>query len=232
MLPFFGRKFFPKTAVINMDDEHAEFFLSIPVERTYGYTLKDKHLCELIANECRMVVGDRVQFFHQNISSSRAEFLIGNVPFLLSLFGGEHHVANALAASTTALAAGVNLASAAIALTKITSIPGRLERIEEGQNFEVIVDYAFEPKAMNALYTAIESLSEKPHHIIHVAGGTGGGRDKARRGIIGEMIGNRADYFFVTNEDPYDEDPQKIISEVATGAKKIGFSFCTFCISW
>ncbi len=222
ILPFFGRKFFPKTAVINMDDEHAEFFLSIPVERTYGYTMKDKHLCELIANECRMVVSDHIQFFHKNIREARAEFTIGNVPFSLSLFGGEHHVANSLAAVGTALAVGVDLFSASNALKKIVSIPGRLERIVEGQNFEVIVDYAFEPKAMNALYKAIESLEEKPRRIIHVAGGTGGGRDKSRRSIIGGFIGKHADIFIVTNEDPYDEDPQKIIAEVAGGAKKVG----------
>lgn len=222
ILASFGNKPFPKTAVINMDDEHAKFFLSIPVGRTYGYTLKDKHLCELITNECRVVVADRVHFSQENFSQAKIEFMIGNVSFTLPLFGGVHHISNALAASTAGAAAGVDLLTSSQSLRKITSIPGRLERIEEGQDFGIIIDYAFEPKAMGALYTAIESLRTRPKHIIHVAGGTGGGRDKARRGVIGEMIGKKADYFFVTNEDPYDEDPGAIMEQVAEGARKAG----------
>ena len=84
----------------------------------------------------------------------------------------------------------------------------------------MIVDYAFEPKAVLALYETAALISRQK--IIHVLGSAGGGRDKARRPILGKIAGEKADYVIVANEDPYDEDPQAIIDEVAEGAVSAG----------
>jgi UDP-N-acetylmuramoyl-L-alanyl-D-glutamate--2,6-diaminopimelate ligase len=105
-------------------------------------------------------------------------------------------------------------------LENVKGITGRLEMIKEGQGFTVVVDYAFEPKAVAKLYEAVKLI---PHNkIIHVLGSAGGGRDKARRPILGELAGRNADYVIITNEDPYDENPLAIMEEVSLGAEKEG----------
>jgi len=86
----------------------------------------------------------------------------------------------------------------------------------EKQGFRVIVDYAFEPVALEALYKVVEQL--KPNRVIHVLGSCGGGRDTAARPIKGRFAAERAEVVIVTNEDPYDDDPMEIIEEVARGA--------------
>lgn len=135
---------------------------------------------------------------------------------------GEHNKINALLALHVGLALGFNRAKLEKSLFEIKSIPGRLELIDEGQDFTVIVDYAFEPKALGALYKAIESVDHKK--VIHVTGAAGGGRDVKRRSSVGMLVATHSDVMIVTNEDPYDEDPQKIIDEVAVGAKQVQVS--------
>ena len=117
-----------------------------------------------------------------------------------------------------ARALGVDLQICKTALEKVEGVPGRLERIDEGQNFTVIVDYAPEPASLQALYRVVKML---PHNrVIHVLGSTGGGRDRSRRGVLGKIAAKHADTVIVTNEDPYDDDPMEIIEEVARGARE------------
>ena len=84
-------------------------------------------------------------------------------------------------------------------------VPGRFERIDEGQTFTVIVDYAYEPAALRKIFDAV--LAVRGTAGVFTSWGCAGGRDVARRGIMGRMSGNTADICVVTNEDPYDEDP-------------------------
>ena len=108
----------------------------------------------------------------------------------------------------------------AATLAVIGSIAGRLEFIKQGQPFSVIVDYAFEPQAVVKLYQTIKLI---PHQkIIHLLGSAGGGRDVSRRPKLGKLAGQQADYVIVTNEDPYDDNPQEIIHQVADGAMAAG----------
>ena len=83
-----------------------------------------------------------------------------------------------------------------------------------------MVDYAFEPVAVTKLYETVQIL--KPSRIIHVLGSTGGGRDMARREKLGKLAGEKADIVIITNEDPYDDDPMKIIKMVAEGTERAG----------
>lgn len=107
-------------------------------------------------------------------------------------------------------------------LATVVGVPGRIEYIPEAEThgFKVIVDYAFEPVAMGALYEEVALL--KPKKIIHVFGSTGGGRDTARRFTVGELVGGKADMCIVTDEDPYDDDPMEIIMNVASAVLKTG----------
>jgi UDP-N-acetylmuramoyl-L-alanyl-D-glutamate--2,6-diaminopimelate ligase len=84
--------------------------------------------------------------------------------------------------------------------------------------FTVLVDYAPEPYSLTATF---ETISKWKHEkIIHILGSTGGGRDVARRPVLGKLSAKFADVVIVTNEDPYDDDPQEIIDQVAKGAEE------------
>ena len=125
-----------------------------------------------------------------------------------------------MAAVARATALGLPLQAVMKKIETVSGVPGRFERIDEGQPYTVLVDYAVEPVAMGKLYDAVEKL---PHAgIINVLGSCGGGRDVARRPLIGRIAGERADVVVVTNEDPYDDDPAKIIEDVAKGARDAG----------
>ena len=137
----------------------------------------------------------------------------------LGIFG-EFNNANALAAIALAYAFGIDIKTAGQALEDFKGTPGRAEIIDEGQSFRVIVDYAHEPKSLKTIYEELNR--NKAGKIISVLGSAGGGRDKWRRPELGKLAAEYADIAIITNEDPYDEDPQKIIEEVAQGAIKNG----------
>ena len=109
-------------------------------------------------------------------------------------------------------------------LEEIKGVDGRLEKIDEGQNFSVIIDYAYEPGAIEKLYDTVrDSVANKNRgKIIHIIGSAGGGRDVARRPKLGALAGRYANIVIVTDEDPYDDNPETIISQVAHGAVKAG----------
>jgi UDP-N-acetylmuramoyl-L-alanyl-D-glutamate--2,6-diaminopimelate ligase len=126
---------------------------------------------------------------------------------------GEHNQANAHLALAVGEMLGYDAEKFEEAISRVSCVPGRLEIIDEGQDFTVIVDYAFEPVALEKLYDTVKNI---PHRrVIHVTSSTGGGRDVSRRSKIGAFVAARADVMIVTNEDPYDEKPEKIIDEVA-----------------
>ncbi|MBI4135391.1 UDP-N-acetylmuramyl-tripeptide synthetase [Candidatus Uhrbacteria bacterium] len=133
---------------------------------------------------------------------------------------GEHTPMNVAAALTVARALGIGEDILKTAASGLQSVPGRIEFIPEAEarGFRVIVDYAFEPVAMAALYKVVEQI--RPTRVIHVLGQTGGGRDTAKRPVLGRFVAQRADIVIVTNEDSYDENPMKIIEDVAKGAEE------------
>lgn len=134
---------------------------------------------------------------------------------------GEHTPMNVAAALTVARQLGVDESVLRQAAAQLKSVPGRIELITEAEahGFRVIVDYAFEPVAMAALYNVVEQL--KPKRVIHVLGSCGGGRDAAVRPGKGRFAAQHADVVIVTNEDSYDDDPMEIIEDVAKGVEEI-----------
>ncbi len=134
---------------------------------------------------------------------------------------GAHTPVNVAAALTVARELGVEESVLQKAASELLGVPGRIEMIPEAEkySFRIIVDYAFEPVAMAALYAVVEEF--KPKRVIHVLGQTGGGRDMAKRPVLGRFVAERADMVIVTNEDPYDEDPMEIIEDVARGVEEV-----------
>lgn len=131
---------------------------------------------------------------------------------------GQFNIYNVLSAITALVQFGFDLGK--ISTYKANGVPGRQEWIDEGQDFGVLVDYAPEPASLKQLYKALKGIEH--NKLIHVLGSCGGGRDKARQPILGNMAGNYADFAIITNEDPYDDDPMEIIDNVALGAEESG----------
>jgi UDP-N-acetylmuramoyl-L-alanyl-D-glutamate--2,6-diaminopimelate ligase len=205
-----------KTVVANLDDENANYFLSFWAEEKIGFTTRVKVdiLNENLPENLQVEKYGEIKTEGQGVS-----FRAFGEKIQLSLLG-EFNAANAMAAACVARLIVKEPQEIIAGLKSVTGVAGRLEKIDEGQPFTVIVDYAFEPKALAKLY---ETVAKIPHNrIIHVLGSTGGGRDAARRPKLGLMAGELADYVFVTNEDPYNDDPSLIIDQVAAGAENAG----------
>ncbi len=145
-----------------------------------------------------------------------------NTSFNLPLLG-KFNILNALAAICVGLSQGVSLEICQRALGKAKGVPGRME-VVISEPFKAIVDYAVTPDALEQLYRTIKELFF-PQRLIAVLGSCGGGRDKWKRPVFGEIAAKYCQEIIVTNEDPYDEDPMRIINQIAekagSGARKI-----------
>ena len=190
------------TAVINADSPYGEYYAATPgLKRVVWFGAKG-----IVAEDIKL-------------SEHGSTFRVGDIEVSLSL-PGRYNIENALAALATSVACGVDFAQAAERLASVKQVPGRMERIEEGQPWTVIVDYAPEPESMRQMYQALVLIPHK--RIIHVLGSCGGGRDQSRRPILGQLAAQNADVVIITNEDPYDEDPERIIDQVLEGAVRAG----------
>jgi UDP-N-acetylmuramoyl-L-alanyl-D-glutamate--2,6-diaminopimelate ligase len=181
----------PRAVVPNVDDpEGAAFYAKLPVEQPLPFSYAN-------ASEVELLPG-------------RVVFVYKDVRFTLSL-PGSYNVMNALAVIRAAEFAGVPLPKIAEGLAALERIPGRTERIDEGQDFFAIVDYAHTPDSLAALYAAY------PGRKICVLGNTGGGRDTWKRPEMGRIADEACDEVILTNEDPYDEEPEAILRAMAGG---------------
>ncbi|MBX6351552.1 MAG: UDP-N-acetylmuramyl-tripeptide synthetase, partial [Clostridia bacterium] len=128
--------------------------------------------------------------------------------------GGRFNVANALAALLAAAALGVAPDKAARALEEASPVPGRFERIEAGQPFAVLVDYAHTPDGLaNVLRAAREVTAGR----LLVVFGCGGDRDRGKRPEMGRIAAEAADVVVLTSDNPRSEDPERILDEIAAG---------------
>jgi UDP-N-acetylmuramoyl-L-alanyl-D-glutamate--2,6-diaminopimelate ligase len=207
----------PKVIVANLDSPHGEYFLSFRANKKYGFLRegggdgKDKRLAEW-----PLAI---VKALDVKLHGDHSTFTVRGVPFRLDM-PGAFNVENAMAAISYGLSQGVGLETMAAGLAKLPGVPGSIERVDAGQDFTVIVDYAPEPESFRKLYEVVATLPKK--RVIHVLGSTGGGRDRDRRPVLGGLAAKGADVVIVTNEDPYDDEPMSIIEDVAAGARAEG----------
>jgi UDP-N-acetylmuramoyl-L-alanyl-D-glutamate--2,6-diaminopimelate ligase len=149
---------------------------------------------------------------------------ISGTGFLLSASGGRiaidlklpgiHNVYNALAAAGASMALGIRLEQVKRGLESVASVDGRMERVDLGQNFTVLVDYAHTPEELERLMLAVKALG--PRRLITVFG-CGGDRDKTKRALMGRAVAGHADLAIVTSDNPRTEDPQAIIGDILPG---------------
>lgn len=205
-----------KTIVANLDDAEAPYFLSFWAEEKIGLTCREKVdiLGENLPENLQVEKYGDIKTEEQGVS-----FKAFGEKIQLSLLG-EFNAINAMMAACVSRLAVKDIEKIKIGLNSVSGVAGRMEKINEGQPFMVIVDYAFEPTSLEKLYDTIEKF---PHNrIINVLGSAGGGRDASRRPKLGLLAGKRADIVVITNEDPYDDDPQVIIDQIALGAENAG----------
>jgi UDP-N-acetylmuramoyl-L-alanyl-D-glutamate--2,6-diaminopimelate ligase len=131
---------------------------------------------------------------------------------------GPFNVANALAAIVALVEAGVALPTAVRGVGALTGVPGRLERVDEGQGFTALVDYSHKPGAVEAVLTALRKVTEG--RLIVVLG-CGGDRDRGKRPLMGEAAARLADLAVFTNDNPRSEDPLAILDAMVEGVLKV-----------
>jgi UDP-N-acetylmuramoyl-L-alanyl-D-glutamate--2,6-diaminopimelate ligase len=183
-----------RVIIANADDAQGARYLSLPVEKKVPFSLAaDKsHAAD----------------------DSGGHFMCNETTINLKL-PGTFSLENALAAASLADAFGISTPVISRALGKISRIAGRAERIEAGQDFAVVVDYAHTPESLVALYTAYKNKRK-----ICILGSTGGGRDKWKRPVMGKIADEHCDVVILTNEDPYNENPRTIIDDLRKEMKK------------
>jgi UDP-N-acetylmuramoyl-L-alanyl-D-glutamate--2,6-diaminopimelate ligase len=132
---------------------------------------------------------------------------------------GRYSVYDALAAAAAALSLGVRPETIAAGLAAFQGVPGRMEMIDGGQPFRVVVDIASTPEALRRVLQVLRPLAEGRLIVVF---GCAGERDRSRRDSMGRVAGELADFALLTNEDPRSEDPEAIIADIAAGLVDAG----------
>jgi len=194
----------PKIIVANKDDRYFEEFINYQANQKISFSIKEE---------------SNFQAHDINFKDFRMSFDLKGINFEVDILG-EFNVYNILASLAVCSSQGMDLKKMADYLKDFEGTPGRMEFIKNGKNIKILVDYAPEIESLKQLYRALDLFVY--NRLIHVLGSCGGGRDKSRQPVLGNMAGNKADIVIVTNEDPYDDDPMEIIDTVAQGAIENG----------
>jgi UDP-N-acetylmuramoyl-L-alanyl-D-glutamate--2,6-diaminopimelate ligase len=223
-----GLPHLPRTAVLNRDDSAYAYLAEIPAERviTYGATEQGSKATEeaVAANPLHLTsVNVRHAPAGTEFDIHFSQGLRGPVApcHIVSSLIGDFNIANMLAAAGAALALGVKPAAIAAGVRATTGIPGRMERIDAGQPFIAIVDFAHTPNALARALEAVRPLVSSGGRIIAVFG-SAGLRDREKRVLMGEAAARLADVSVVTAEDPRTEDLATIMAETAAALAAVG----------
>jgi UDP-N-acetylmuramoyl-L-alanyl-D-glutamate--2,6-diaminopimelate ligase len=190
---------FTDLAVINLDDHHGRRLAEQTAVRVVGYTLAE---------------ADRLE-----IGPSGSTFMWRDVQIELAL-GGSFNVSNAIGAATVAAELGVAPAVIARGIAAVDVVPGRWERIEAGQPFTVVVDYAHTPDALEVALDAARGVARTANGAagqVIVVFGAGGDKDREKRSEMGRVAAAGADRVVLTSDNPRSEDPLAIIAAVRDG---------------
>lgn len=180
--------------VINHDDaEHDAFATAFAFTKLSSYSLSD-------AKPLDLSNGIAFRFHKSTIHSPLT---------------GEFNAYNILAAATLADNLGINHDVIRAGVEKLKEVPGRVQKIETGRGFEIIIDYAHTAESLTALYSAFPNKKK-----ICVLGNTGGGRDKWKRPVMARVAEQFCDDIILANEDPYEEDPLTIVREMEAAIAK------------
>ncbi len=198
-----GKKI-PKVIIANTDSKDSSAYLNfnVDVKKTYSTIESSNYQAKKIVSNAKGVD------FELNLDKYHVNIL------------GEINAENAAAAVAVGKELGLDRKTIQQGLDSLKTIPGRMEPIDVGQTFKVLVDYAHSPASMEALMKSAKAMAKGK--IITLLGAEGGGRDIEKRPILGKFAGKYSDYVVVTNVDPYEDNPTTIIDDVAEGAHSAG----------
>lgn len=192
----------PKVSIINADDPYASRLIPMIDGDviTYGLNPDDDVTAEDVA------VGVDGISMNMMTPAGRVE--------VTSAMTGRYNVYNILAAASVAVAEGIGLDAVARGVAAARSVPGRFEKVDEGQPFAVIVDYAHTDDALANALDAARGLAEGRLMTVF---GCGGDRDRAKRPMMGRAAWTMSDMVFVTSDNPRTEQPERIIEDILGG---------------
>lgn len=194
-----------KTIIVNLDDYESDYFLSFKSEQKIAFALEATYFDKnyLLRPE------------NYKITKSGIKFNLENKEFSSPLVG-KNFLYDILASLAILKALGLSLSLAIPFIKEFKGLPGRMD-IVEAKGFKVIIDYAHTPNSIEDLYKTILEIY-KPKRLLCLIGSAGGVRDKWKRPKIGEIAAKYCHYIVITDEDPYDEDPQNIRKAIEIGA--------------
>jgi UDP-N-acetylmuramoyl-L-alanyl-D-glutamate--2,6-diaminopimelate ligase len=202
----------PKVAVLNADDDSYRYLHAIPADRHLAYSIEGSRRGKSVDV---MVTGIRR-------SAAETRFVVQSpeVDFeLRTVLAGDFNIANILAATTAALALGTPVEAIQQGVWAVKGIVGRMERVDEGQDFAALVDFAHTP---NALQRCLETARTLTDGRVIAVFGCAGERDREKRAWMGEISARLADVTVMTAEDPRRESLEAILDEMARGAEREG----------
>ncbi len=195
-----------KCAVINTDDERAAALLKQVKSKVRALTFGIDKSADFRAGD--VVVLENMTRFTLKTGSKA-------IPVKLNLLG-RHNIYNALAAIASAAAGGISVRAAVDGVEALANVPGRLERVNLGQDFTVFVDYAHTDAALE---NVLSNLKLMPHARIITVFGCGGDRDRTKRAPMGNVSCSLSDLAIVTSDNPRTENPAQIFADIELGIK-------------
>lgn len=198
-----------RIGVVNVDDENAAVFAD-SIENVMAYSL-EKAANKAVAYPRNLQLTPKGSSFKTEIKGQKLTIRC-NLP-------GSFNVANSLAAASVGVALGLKPAQIEKGIAALESVEGRMTRIDEGQTFDVIVDFAHTPDSFQKLFHDLRPVVKG--RLISVFG-SAGRRDESKRAIQGEIAGEASDIVVVTEEDDRDIDGELIMNQIAEGAEKAG----------
>ena len=196
----------PRFAVLNRDDPHAREIKLHPTTKIYWYGLgPDSNL--------------RARHINSSFQGLRFDVQFGKIRFAVeSPLLGKINVYNILAACGAGLSFGIAPEVVARGIASLAAVPGRFERVDEGQPFVVAVDYAHTDDALRNTIAVARGLN--PKRIITLFG-CGGDRDRAKRPLMGKAAAEASDYVVLTSDNPRSEDPLAIMNDALVGIRRV-----------
>ncbi|WP_379131535.1 UDP-N-acetylmuramoyl-L-alanyl-D-glutamate--2,6-diaminopimelate ligase [Paenibacillus sp. sgz500958] len=194
-----------KYAVLNADDAASSYFSAQTAAEVVTYGID--HEANVRASQ--IAITAKGTTFHVNTFKGEADISLRMV--------GKFNVYNALAAITAALLEDIPLTQIKASLEAVAGVSGRVESVDEGQDFAVVVDYAHTPDGLeNVLRTVCEFAEGRVLTVF----GCGGDRDRTKRPLMGKIAAKYSDYVLVTSDNPRTEDPQFILNDIEAGLKE------------
>ena len=194
-----------RTAVINIDDPYGQRLAAALQGRVQVVTFGQENPAQWRAEKIQE-------------SLTQTTFEVNGVKASIRLLG-RHNVYNALAAWAAAAAQGISVETIVKGLAALPGVPGRMERIDAGQDFFTFVDFAYTDESLQRAFQTVAPFKKGKVFVVF---GCGGQRDRTKRPLMGRTACTQADHVFLTNDNPRCEDPQQIFTDILAGME--GFS--------